>query len=157
MTITDISLDTVYTYKIKLFNSTAETFYSDPLIIKSKLNSLTIPRFIKVSNNIILKANLDVYLEEFGNFDEETFSMLICRPSFKPTVASYIWFKDGLELKPNTISSNISFSENRLIFNDLNHFTDDGEYYCGIKLSRNNQILYTNRSTIQVKRNLLLY
>lgn len=104
----------------------------------------------------LIKASLNVYVEDFGNnFVENTFSLLICRPILKLTLVTYSWYKDGYDVQLN--ASNISFSENRLIFNDLNHRFDDGEYYCAINILKTNQKVYSqNRTLVRVKRNLFL-
>jgi len=99
---------------------------------------------------LILKAKVELYIDQIGDFDENKTSALECNSNPSLVDANYTWFKDNQ--LANFTYLNVNVTRNRITFLNAIHQIIDGEYSCKIYFESVDQEISSTPKALNVNR-----
>jgi hypothetical protein len=103
---------------------------------------------------LFLKAKIELYIDQIGDFDENKTSALECSSNPSLVDANYTWYKDNQ--LANFTYLNVNVTRNRITFLNAIHLTIDGEYICKIYVESLDQEISSIPKALNVNRNFLI-
>lgn len=106
-----------------------------------------------VINLIKIKARIELYIGQLGDFDENKTSYFECNSELTLIDLNYTWYKDNLPV--NLTSLNAMVAKNRITFLNANHLAIDGHYACSVYVESLNETIPSQPISLNINRKLL--